>query len=92
MKFPEVAVASSGKFWPIMKRAARPGFATDPNQPGVIATSYGLFDPDPTPGEKIVPRNCGRGPGEFAVNLRLSRTFAYREHKNITLSVSRGIC
>jgi hypothetical protein len=67
---------------------ARPGFATDPNQPGVIATSYGLLDPDPTPGEKLVPRNYGRGPGEFAVNLRLSRTFVYREHKKLTLSVS----
>ena len=67
---------------------ARPGFATDPNQSGVIATSYGLFDPDPAPGEKIVPRNYGRGPGEFAVNLRLSRAFVYREHKKLTLSVS----
>jgi len=46
---------------------ARPGFATNPNQPGVIATSYGLFDPDPTPGEALVPRNYGRGPGLFTV-------------------------
>lgn len=67
---------------------ARPGFATDPNQSGVISTSYGSFDPDPAPGEKIVPRNYGRGPGEFAVNLRLSRAFVYREHKKLTLSVS----
>ena len=66
---------------------ARPGFATNPNQPGVIATPYGLFDPDPTPGEKIVPRNYARGPGEFSVNLRLSRTFVYREHNKLTLSV-----
>jgi len=67
---------------------ARPAFATDPNQPGVIATSYGLFDPNPTPGEKLVPRNYARGPGEFAVNLRLSRAFVYREHEKLTLSVS----
>jgi len=67
---------------------ARPGFATDPNQPGVIATSYGLFDPNPAPGERLVPRNYARGPGEFAVNLRLSRTFVYREHEKLTLSVS----
>jgi hypothetical protein len=67
---------------------ARPGFATDPNQPGVIATSYGLFDPNPTPGEKVVPRNYARSRGEFAVNLRLSRTFVYREHQKLTLSVS----
>ena len=67
---------------------ARPGFATNPSQPGVIATSYGLFDPDPAPGEKIVPRNYARGPGEFSVNLRLSRTFVYREHNKLTLSIS----
>ncbi len=67
---------------------ARPGFATDPNQPGVIATSYGLFNPDPTPGEKIVPRNFGRGPGLFTVNLRLARAFTFQEHKKLTLSIS----
>jgi hypothetical protein len=67
---------------------ARPGFATNPNQPGVIATSYGLFDPDPAPGEILVPRNYGRGPGQFVVNLRLARTFTYHEHEKLTLSVS----
>lgn len=67
---------------------ARPGFATNPDQPGVIATSYGLFDPDPAPGETIVPRNYGRGPGLFAVNLRVARTFVYHEHDQLTLSVS----
>jgi hypothetical protein len=67
---------------------ARPGFATNPNQPGVIVTSYGLFDPDPAPGEIIVPRNYGRGPGLFIVNLRLARTFVLREHAKVTLSVS----
>jgi hypothetical protein len=68
---------------------ARPGFATSPNQPGVIATSYGLFDPDPTPGKAIVSRNYGRGPGLFTVNLRVARTFTYREHLKLTLPVSR---
>jgi hypothetical protein len=67
---------------------ARPGFATNPNQPGVIATSYGLFDPDPTSGEKLVPRNYGRGPGLFSVNLRVARTFTFREREKLTLSVS----
>ena len=28
---------------------ARPGIATDPNKPGVIATSYDLLDPNPSP-------------------------------------------
>lgn len=55
--------------------SARPGIATDPNRPGVIATPYGLLDPNPNPVEKIVPRNFGRGPGFFSVDLRLARTF-----------------
>ena len=67
---------------------ARPGFATNPNETGVIATSYGLLDPDPAPGEKLVPRNYGRGPGLFNVNLRLSRTFIWRERLKLTLSIS----
>jgi hypothetical protein len=67
---------------------ARPGFATNPNLPGVVATSYGLLDPDPSPGEALVPRNYGRGPGLFTVNLRLARTFVLREHAKLTLSIS----
>ena len=56
---------------------ARPGFATNPNQPGVIATSYGLLDPNPAPGEALVTRNFGRGPGLYSVNLRLAKTFRF---------------
>jgi len=56
---------------------ARPGIATDPNKPGVIATPYGLLDPNPSPGEQILPRNFGRGPGLFSVDLRLARTFGF---------------
>ena len=56
---------------------ARPGFATDPNKPGVIQTSYGLLDPNPTSDEKLVPRNYGRGPGQISVNLRISKTFGF---------------
>jgi hypothetical protein len=55
----------------------RPGFATDPNKAGVIATPYGLLDPNPTPDEKLVPRNFGRGPGSISLNLRLSKTFGF---------------
>jgi carboxypeptidase family protein len=56
---------------------SRPGIATDPNKPGVIATPYGLLDPNPTPGEPILPRNFGRGPGAVSVNMRLSKTFGF---------------
>jgi hypothetical protein len=56
---------------------ARPGIATDPEKPGVIATKYGLLDPNPTPGEQILPRNSGRGPGSVMFNLPISRVFAF---------------
>jgi hypothetical protein len=54
----------------------RPGVATDPAKPGVIASSYGLLDPNPTPDEKILGRNYGRGPGTMSVNLRVTKTFS----------------
>jgi hypothetical protein len=56
---------------------ARPGIATDPDKPGVIMTPYGLLDPNPTPGEALLPRNFGRGPGAISFNARLSKTFGF---------------
>jgi len=55
----------------------RPGIATDPNKPGLVATKYGLLDPNPTPGEQLVSRNFGRGPGQITLNMRVGRTFAF---------------
>lgn len=55
---------------------ARPGLAADPRVPGVVATAYGLLDPNPAPGEPVLPRNFGRGPGSILFNLRVARTFA----------------
>ncbi|HMD83718.1 MAG TPA: carboxypeptidase regulatory-like domain-containing protein [Terriglobia bacterium] len=55
----------------------RPGLAVDPNQPGLIPTAYGLLDPNPSAGERILPRNYGRGPGIVMFNLRLSKSFAF---------------
>jgi len=53
----------------------RPAFASAPDQPGAVATPYGLLDPNPRPGESIIPRNLGIGPGLVIVNLRVSKTF-----------------
>jgi hypothetical protein len=53
---------------------SRPGIATDPSRPGLIQTSYGLLDPNPIPGEQILSRNYGRGPGMVSVNLRIGKT------------------
>jgi len=54
---------------------ARPGIATDPSKPGLIPTSYGLLDPNPTAGEPLLPRNNGRGPGQYNLNLRIAKVF-----------------
>jgi hypothetical protein len=56
---------------------ARPGIAIGPSTPGLIPTAYGLLDPNPTPGEAILPRNFGRGPGSINLNLRVSKTIAF---------------
>ncbi|HEX8845594.1 MAG TPA: TonB-dependent receptor [Pyrinomonadaceae bacterium] len=57
----------------------RPAFATDLSKPGVIVTPFGAFDPNPTGEQKIIPRNFGQGPGFFAVNLGINRTFKFGE-------------
>jgi hypothetical protein len=60
---------------------ARPGLAIDPNKTGVIQTPYGLLDPNPTAGETILSRNYGRGPGQVAMNLRVSKTVGFGPEK-----------
>ena len=55
----------------------RPGIATDPSKPGVIQTQYGLLDPNPSPGESILGRNYGRGPGQMRVNLRVAKAIGF---------------
>jgi hypothetical protein len=59
---------------------ARPGLATAPG-PGIVATSYGLLDTNPKPGEAILPRNFGRGPGQESVNLRVLKTWGFGHEK-----------
>ncbi|HVX65461.1 MAG TPA: carboxypeptidase regulatory-like domain-containing protein, partial [Bryobacteraceae bacterium] len=53
----------------------RPSFCT--SGPNCIATAWGNLDKSPTAGEQIIPRNYGRGPGQFSFNLRLARTFGF---------------
>jgi hypothetical protein len=55
----------------------RPGIATDASKPGLIETKYGLLDPNPSPGEKLLPRNYGRGPGSVMLNARISKIFTF---------------
>lgn len=54
----------------------RPAFA-NPGDPGAIVTAFGVFNPNPQPGDVIIPRNYGNGPSEISVNLNLSKTFGF---------------
>ncbi|KAF0248435.1 MAG: Cna protein B-type domain-containing protein, partial [bacterium] len=54
----------------------RPSFA-EPGTPGSITNEFGTFNPNPRPGEAIIPRNLGQGPGFASINLSISRNFAF---------------
>lgn len=54
----------------------RPAFA-NPGDPGAIETRFGVFNPDPLPGDIIIPRNYGQGPGFFTTNVSVSKTFGF---------------
>jgi hypothetical protein len=68
----------------------RPAFATDlnrqcnfgtPDNPSirscVVQTQFGNFDLQPVAGQTIIPRNYGRGPEFFIVNLTLAKEFGF---------------
>ncbi|NOT47426.1 MAG: TonB-dependent receptor, partial [Acidobacteria bacterium] len=59
----------------------RPSFATDLNKAGLISTQYGILDPNPSPTDKLIPRNLGRGKTIFIFNSSISKTFGYNEDK-----------
>ncbi|MEO8648958.1 MAG: hypothetical protein ABI539_07310, partial [Acidobacteriota bacterium] len=59
----------------------RPAYASDPNKPGVISTPYGLLDPDPSPGDNLIPRNLGRGPSSFSFNASISKSIGFNEDR-----------
>ncbi|HLY18996.1 MAG TPA: carboxypeptidase regulatory-like domain-containing protein [Bryobacteraceae bacterium] len=68
----------------------RPSFASSSDTTGVVATRYGVFETNPQPGEQIIPRNYGQGPGMFSVNLRLSRTFGFGEPRGSSVANAGG--
>jgi predicted acylesterase/phospholipase RssA/uncharacterized membrane protein YgcG len=56
----------------------RPAFATGQSNPAnVVATRWGTFDTQPTPGAAIIPPNTGVGFNQFTVNMRISKTFGF---------------
>lgn len=56
----------------------RPAFATAQTAPAdLVVTQFGDFDLNPEPGQELIPRNFGEGPGFFSVNMSISRTFGF---------------
>ncbi len=55
----------------------RPAFATSPTGPGIISTRFGNFIQNPGPNDVIIPRNFGRGPSNYSLNLRLGKSWGF---------------
>jgi len=56
----------------------RPAFApTGATGNNIVKTRWGTFDTSPKSGETIIPINYGTGPGQFSLNLRLSKSFGF---------------
>ena len=68
----------------------RPALATDLNDPNVIATRFGVFDPTPEPGTPVIARNFAQGPSYSAINLRISRTFGLGKKAAASADASGG--
>ena len=68
----------------------RPALATDLTKPGVVVTPLGIFDPNPFPGQEIIPRNFGHGPSFYTLNLRISRAFGFGPETAATGGGGRG--
>lgn len=68
----------------------RPGIATNPAKPGVVLTKYGLLDPNPIVGGRLLSRNFGRGPGQIMLNMRVGRTFAFGPSRESGAAFSGG--
>jgi len=67
--------------------SARPGIPSSCSNTGVIYNPLfpvpgHCLDPNPTPGETTLPRDFGRGPGLFSVDLRVARTWGIGRVKN----------
>jgi len=59
----------------------RPAFPNPSDPPavvlGYIHTPFGVFNPNPQPGDVIIPRNFGNGPGLVSINMNFSKTIGF---------------
>jgi hypothetical protein len=54
----------------------RPSFA-ELGDRETIVTRFGVFNPNPQPGDRIIPRNLGRGRGQVGLDLNFTKSFAF---------------
>lgn len=59
----------------------RPAFASDLTKPNLVQTEYGILDPNPSPSDKLIPRNFGKGNPTTSFDLSISKTFGFNEDK-----------
>jgi hypothetical protein len=59
----------------------RPGVNAPAGKAGLIATAYGVLDPNPTLGEALLPRNFGRAPAQISMNLRIAKVIGFGSEK-----------
>ena len=53
----------------------RPSLA-EAGQAGAVATPFGVFNPNPRPGEPVIARNFGIGPTNFTFDVTAAKMFA----------------
>jgi hypothetical protein len=53
----------------------RPSFA-EAGQAGAVTTAFGVFNPNPLPGEPVIARNFGIGPTYFTFDVTAAKMFA----------------
>ena len=70
----------------------RPAFATcgSGTPSSVVQTAFGCFNTLPQAGQAPIPVNFATGPGRFSLNLRLSKTFGFRQKKEAVASGGPG--
>ncbi len=59
-------------------------------RPFVYATSYGLLNAQPAPGELPIPRNFGEGYGSFSINMRAARSWGFGEPATTAANAGGG--
>lgn len=69
----------------------RPSFAAaGATGANIISTQFGIFNLTPGSADALIPRNYGRGPAQFTVNLRMSRTWGFGERNSGSTQVQEG--